>query len=326
MSVETAPGTDMWSPIRYVVTALEDARLEGRAVPLEELTTHYEHSVSGDLSRFRKFSKADDDRTALRWVIQEAIFRLGSDVITVADGFTLAKPMASIRYQRKRLVPLRPPSQARRALHNLRKTVGPLDDLISSMKEEGWRNEFPAVRDRDTEEILSGNRRLKAAQKAGVEPVIVVRTFGSDYERLRFAINANAQRPLTKDERDAAIVALKEAEPALSTREIGAMVGVNHSTVVRALNTGANAPVCETPHKRQARAVTPELEQEIVRRVLDEGEGMNIVGKELLGVKGHTPWSVQVPVIKEEGRREERAKFVGRHCQACADPDHCPGM
>jgi hypothetical protein len=238
----SAPGTDMLSPVRYVATMLEDARLSGRAVSLSELTASYEHGISGDLSRFRTAFAVDNDQEAMRCVIALAVRLLGKHVVGDEEGYRLTKPMSAFYYQRKKLVPLVPESEARKAVRHLRDSTGSLDDLVTSMKEEGWRTELGAVvKDQDTGIILSGNRRLLAAKKAGVKPEIVVRRFDGDYERLRFARNANAQKALTKDENAASIRALKAATPELTGREIGRIAGVPETTVRRALGSNPAA-------------------------------------------------------------------------------------
>jgi ParB-like chromosome segregation protein Spo0J len=80
-----------------------------------------------------------------------------------------------------------------------------LDELIDSMKHFGWLDEFPALAD-EHGAILVGNRRMKAAKKAGVEPVVRTITFGAgekaDAQRVKFALVSNlGSKPMSREDR-----------------------------------------------------------------------------------------------------------------------------
>jgi ParB-like chromosome segregation protein Spo0J len=90
---------------------------------------------------------------------------------------------------------------------NIRESITGLDDteLRQSLKQFGWRKEFPAIAD-ENDVVLVGHRRMRLAKQLGIEPVIQKIKLGkgdeADTERLKIAIVSNiGGQPLTRDDR-----------------------------------------------------------------------------------------------------------------------------
>lgn len=80
-----------------------------------------------------------------------------------------------------------------------------LADLLQSMQRWGWLKHFPAIQD-ENGVTLVGHRRLRAAAKLGIDPVIEKFSFGqgdeADAERLKLAIASNIGfKQMTRDDR-----------------------------------------------------------------------------------------------------------------------------
>lgn len=129
-----------------------------------------------------------------------------------------------------------------------------LSELVESMRAHGWVSEFPALRD-ENGVVLVGNRRLKAAAIAGVEPVIKTLTLGSgsaaDAQRLRLAIVSNiGARPLSKEDRQR-IAEHLYGEREWTMQRIAAALNVTHKTISKDLD-GFVPEVQITPRAKTA--------------------------------------------------------------------------
>ena len=111
-----------------------------------------------------------------------------------------------------------------------------LEELALSIKEQGIVQPIVVVARGDKFEIVAGERRWRAAAKAGLARVpIVVREKGSDKEMLEIALVENLQREdLNPLEAAAAYSRLKE-EFHLTQEDVARRVGKDRATVANAL-------------------------------------------------------------------------------------------
>jgi ParB family transcriptional regulator, chromosome partitioning protein len=111
-----------------------------------------------------------------------------------------------------------------------------LEELALSIKEQGIVQPIVVVARGDKFEIVAGERRWRAAAKAGLARVpVVVREKGSDKEMLEIALVENLQREdLNPLEAAAAYSRLKE-EFHLTQEDVARRVGKDRATVANAL-------------------------------------------------------------------------------------------
>jgi ParB family chromosome partitioning protein len=118
-----------------------------------------------------------------------------------------------------------------------RKTFSPekLEELASSIKEKGIIQPLVVRRKSDHYELIAGERRWRAAQKAGLREVPVVIQDVSDDTALEMALIENIQREdLNAVEEAEAYHALQE-QFSLSQEELAKRVGKDRSTVANAI-------------------------------------------------------------------------------------------
>jgi ParB family chromosome partitioning protein len=118
-----------------------------------------------------------------------------------------------------------------------RKTFSPekLDELAASIREKGIIQPLVVRRKSDHYELIAGERRWRAAQKAGLREVPVVIQDVSDDAALEMALIENIQREdLNAVEEAEAYHALQE-QFSLSQEELAKRVGKDRSTVANAI-------------------------------------------------------------------------------------------
>jgi ParB family chromosome partitioning protein len=118
-----------------------------------------------------------------------------------------------------------------------RKTFSPekLEELASSIREKGIIQPLVVRRKTDHYELIAGERRWRAAQKAGLREVPVVIQDVSDDTALEMALIENIQREdLNAVEEAEAYHALQE-QFSLSQEELAKRVGKDRSTVANAI-------------------------------------------------------------------------------------------
>lgn len=117
-------------------------------------------------------------------------------------------------------------------------TADEVGALTADIRERGVM--VPVELDEDGN-ILDGHHRAMIADSLGIEYPTVVRAGWSEDQKLTHVVALNAhRRHLTATERAEVVAQLRRAR--LSTRAIARAVGVDHSTVVRDLGRGADAP------------------------------------------------------------------------------------
>jgi ParB family transcriptional regulator, chromosome partitioning protein len=111
-----------------------------------------------------------------------------------------------------------------------------LDELAASIREQGIVQPVVVVARGEKFEIVAGERRWRAAVKAGLTRIpVVIREKGSDKELLEIALVENLQREdLNALEAAAAYARLKE-EFHLSQEEVAKRVGKDRATVANSL-------------------------------------------------------------------------------------------
>lgn len=161
-----------------------------------------------------------------------------------------------------------------------------LEMLAQSIKANGILQPIVVTKDGNKYKIVAGERRWRAAQKAGLKKVqVIVRTI-DDQNRLEMSIIENAQREdLNPIELGAAYAKLK-AQFNLSTREIAERVGKSEQAVmnmVRLLRFPDDVKkIIIEEHltegvMRPLVSVEEELMREVLQRIVEEGWTMRQV-------------------------------------------------
>lgn len=114
-------------------------------------------------------------------------------------------------------------------------SAGKLDELAASIREKGIIQPLVVRKKSDHYELIAGERRWRAAQKAGLREVPVVIQDVSDDTALEMALIENIQREdLNAVEEAEAYHALQE-QFSLSQEELAKRVGKDRSTIANAL-------------------------------------------------------------------------------------------
>lgn len=165
-----------------------------------------------------------------------------------------------------------------------------LDELTASIKEKGVLQPVVVRRRRDGYELVMGERRFRAAQRAGLEtiPAIVRRT--SDGEMLELALIENIQRRALSPIDEALAYKRLSEEFKLTHEDIAARVGRDRSTITNALRLLAlpykvrdalAAGRLSAGHARALLTLTSRRAQvELAGRI--EREGLSVRGAEKL--------------------------------------------
>jgi hypothetical protein len=130
------------------------------------------------------------------------------------------------------------------------------EELVLSMKVEGFDPTKPIVRDKQTHQIIDGKERQRAAEEAGVQPIYLDIEFSDDLERIRFAIRANMlRRHGTREDRDAVERTLRDR--LLGTRDVSQMLG----KLVTGEGHGKSVLASERFTSRKSRNSHPQFKQ-----------------------------------------------------------------
>jgi hypothetical protein len=194
-------------------------------------------------------------------------------------------------------------------------------ELRASLKEFGWRKEFPAYKD-ERGVVLVGHRRLKIAAEEGIKPVIVELELGdgdeADAERLKVALVSNIGFvPLGKKDRGR-IAQYLYGERKWTMERIAKALDVNKATVSRDLGDccsvqqlkpaktasnpkGAGRPKGSQKYPRPPRKTSAVMESAAATLVLDQGMTLEQAAAQtgLASVQ-----TVKTSIAREEGRRE----------------------
>jgi ParB family chromosome partitioning protein len=154
-------------------------------------------------------------------------------------------------------------------------------ELASSMTEQGIIQPLVVRRVGSRYQLIAGERRWRAAQRAGLETVPVVVREASDADLLEIALVENIQREELNPMEEATAYRRLVSELGYSQEQIAARVGKDRSTVANLLRLlrlprEIRILVAEQKlspgHARPLLALTsPEAQVEIARRVVDKG-------------------------------------------------------
>ena len=181
-----------------------------------------------------------------------------------------------------------------------------LEELAKSIKEHGLIQPVIVIKEREVYYLVVGERRLRAAAKAGLDKIPVILKKKEDIRLLEMALVENIQRAnLNPMEEAEAFLQLSE-EFSLTQEEIAEKVGKNRSTVANIMRlTNLPDEVKESLRKNlissgHARAILmfdpPELQIKVCQKVIEEDLSIRQI-EELARQKG--------PVEKEKNKTEK---------------------
>lgn len=165
-----------------------------------------------------------------------------------------------------------------------------LDELTASIREKGVLQPVVVRRRRDGYELVMGERRFRAAQRAGLETIPAIVRQASDGEMLELALIENIQRRALNPIDEALAYKRLSEEFKFTHEDIAARVGRDRSTITNALRLLAlpykvrdalAAGRLSAGHARALLTLTSRRSQvELAGRV--EREGLSVRGTEKL--------------------------------------------
>jgi ParB family chromosome partitioning protein len=206
-------------------------------------------------------------------------------------------------------------------------TTGKLEELAASIREKGIIQPLVVRKKDDHYELIAGERRWRAAQKAGLREVPVVIQDVSDHTALEMALVENIQREdLNAVEEAEAYQALMDSLD-LSQEELAKRVGKERSTVANSLRLlklpaeikqdiveerltmghgRSLLPLVDSPFMKQAR-------DEVVKRGLSVRETESLVRRLQSGPSGKSrakPLTPEMADLQERLKRHFMAKVA----------------
>lgn len=152
------------------------------------------------------------------------------------------------------------PLQPRRSFDEAR-----IEELASSIREQGMIQPLLVRRSGDGYELIAGERRLRAAIKAGLEEVPVVVREASDNEALELALIENLQREDLNPLEEASAYQRLQSEFHLTQDEIASTVGKSRPAIANAL---------------RLLLLPKEVQQEVASGVIPAGQARALLGLE----------------------------------------------
>jgi len=332
---------DLTTPVRHVAT--EMGRVAPAALSVKEMAAIYRHPNPSDISRVRTQEGCASDDEAIEWLLTraiEAITRRGKageiQIEQNGSGYHLADGVSfdDLVYNRKKIKRIRDDHAYLRDAFNPRSgefsenirsfSDRDLDELRESMREFGWIEHFPAIKD-ERGVVLVGHRRFRAAELEGIEPRTVTVRLGdgdeADARRFKLAIASNlGGKPLTPGDRKKIAKYLYGDGDGWSQQRIAQALNVSQMTVSRDLEIKHvfNPPKIN-PGAGRPRNLTPEQEQQVIEDYHEFGgtKSMHEIGEGLgyTGTSAKTPAPVMKVIDQERGRREERALRDAGQCK-----------
>ncbi|OGP20524.1 MAG: hypothetical protein A2038_01720 [Deltaproteobacteria bacterium GWA2_57_13] len=153
---------------------------------------------------------------------------LGRGLGALITGVEEPKEPGQLQLEVDSIVPS--PFQPRRAFD-----PGKIEDMAASMRDQGVIQPLLVRRHGDGYELIAGERRLRAAVKAGLRKVPVVVKEASDVEALQLALIENLQREDLNPMEEASAYQQLQREFGLSQEEIAARVGKSRPAVANAM-------------------------------------------------------------------------------------------
>ncbi|MBI3001515.1 MAG: ParB/RepB/Spo0J family partition protein, partial [Deltaproteobacteria bacterium] len=153
---------------------------------------------------------------------------LGRGLGALIPGVEEPKELGQLQLEVDSIVPS--PFQPRRAFD-----PGKIEEMAASMRDQGVIQPLLVRRQGDGYELIAGERRLRAAVKAGLRKVPVVVKEASDVEALQLALIENLQREDLNPMDEASAYQKLQREFGLSQEEIAARVGKSRPAVANAM-------------------------------------------------------------------------------------------
>jgi len=183
---------------------------------------------------------------------------LGKGLGALIPDFDEAKDSPRLEVDVGRIVPN--PLQPRRLFDEAK-----IDELAASVREKGILQPLLVRRGRDGYELITGERRLRAALKAGLREVPVVVREASDQEALQLALIENLQREDLNPIEEATAYRRLQEEFQLSQEEIAEKVGKSRPAVANSM---------------RLLLLPQEVQQELARGKLPAGQARALLGLE----------------------------------------------
>ena len=156
-----------------------------------------------------------------------------------------------------------------------------LEDLARSMKAHGFYGHLVARQRGKRYQLAYGERRLRAAKKAGLKKVPVVVKELSDGQMLELSITENIQRQDLKPMEEAAGYALLRDEFGYSIREIALRVGKSKSHIADLLKIYDTPDVAEAVRRSE---ISDLVQAREIARVKDSKARKELIEKAAKGV------------------------------------------
>jgi ParB family chromosome partitioning protein len=153
---------------------------------------------------------------------------LGRGLGALIPDFESTKDSPRLQLEVNRIVPN--PIQPRRSFDETK-----MDELAASVREKGILQPLLVRRSGDGYELIAGERRLRAAVKAGLREVPVVVREASNGETLQLALIENLQREDLNPIEEAAAYQRLQKEFDLTQEEIARKVGKSRPTVANSM-------------------------------------------------------------------------------------------
>lgn len=153
---------------------------------------------------------------------------LGRGLGALIPDFESTKDSPRLQLEVNRIVPN--PIQPRRSFDETK-----MDELAASVREKGILQPLLVRRSGDGYELIAGERRLRAAVKAGLREVPVVVREASNGETLQLALIENLQREDLNPIEEAAAYQRLQEEFDLTQEEIARKVGKSRPTVANSM-------------------------------------------------------------------------------------------
>lgn len=192
---------------------------------------------------------------------------------------------------------------------------GPLRELADSIRQRGILQPLVVRRVGDGYELISGERRHRAAQLAGLDRVPIRIHTASDSEMLEIALIENVQREDLNPIEEARAYRRMQEELSLTQEEIAAKVGKDRSTVANALRLlqlsakiqgDVEAGRLSAGHARSLAGIaSPQVQGEIAARI--KAGGLSVREAEKLA----KDVSKQQPDVERRAAEDRLMKALG---------------
>jgi ParB family transcriptional regulator, chromosome partitioning protein len=167
-----------------------------------------------------------------------------------------------------------------------------LSELADSIRSQGILQPLIVEKRGEAYHIIAGERRFRAAEKAGVEELpVLIRSFSSE-ERLEIALIENIQREDLTPLEEASAYEVLVREKGLSQEEVAKKVGKKRSTIANSLRLlkmpeemrdAVNRGDISAGHARAILSVTNPLGRDrLYRKILDQGLSVRRAEEEAL--------------------------------------------